>query len=43
MKGNIYVPEGKHIYRGKKLFEEFFTIKYDELDEALKMSVRIKR
>jgi len=36
MKGNIYVPEGKHIYRGNKLFDEFFTIKYDELDSCLK-------
>lgn len=36
MKGNIYVPEKTHIYRGKKLFDEFFTIKYGELDNCLK-------
>jgi hypothetical protein len=36
MKGNIYVPEGKHIYRGDKLFKEFFTLRYGELDDYLK-------
>jgi hypothetical protein len=36
MKGNIYVPEKTHIYRGDKLFKEFFSIKYQELDDYLK-------
>ncbi|MCX6806860.1 MAG: restriction endonuclease, partial [Candidatus Berkelbacteria bacterium] len=36
MKGNIYVPEGKYIYRGDKLFAEFFTIDYSDLDNYLK-------
>lgn len=36
MKGNIYVPEETHIYRGEKLFKEFLTIKYDDLDKYLK-------
>lgn len=35
-KGNIYVPEETHIYRGEKLFKEFLTIKYDDLDGCLK-------
>lgn len=36
MKGNIYVPEGEYIYRGDKLFNEFFTLKYGDLDNYLK-------
>lgn len=36
MKGNIYVPEETHIYRGEKLFKEFLTIKYEDLDRYLK-------
>lgn len=36
MKGNIYVPEEKHIYRGEKLFDEFLSVKYDDLDQYLK-------
>ena len=36
MKGNIYVPEKNYIYRGEKLFDEFFTIKYSDLDSCLK-------
>ena len=36
MKGNIYVPEETHIYRGEKLFKEFLTMEYDELDKCLK-------
>lgn len=36
MKGNIYVPEGTHIYRGEKLFNEFLTIRYEDLDRYLK-------
>jgi hypothetical protein len=36
MKGNIYVPERKNIYRGPKLFEEFFTLNYFDLDRYLK-------
>ena len=36
MKGNIYVPEEKYIYRGDKLFKEFFNTKYEDLDNYLK-------
>jgi len=36
MKGNIYVPEKTYIYRGEKLFKEFLTMKYDEIDGYLK-------
>src|SRR3989338_51036 len=36
MKGNIYVPEETHIYRGEKLFKEFFAIQYEDLDDCLK-------
>lgn len=32
MKGNIYIPEHTNIRRGKKFFEEFLTIKYDDVD-----------
>ncbi|MCX5783574.1 MAG: restriction endonuclease [Elusimicrobia bacterium] len=35
MKGNIYVPEQKNIYRGEKLFTEFLSTNYDELDNYL--------
>ena len=36
MKGNIYVPEETHIYRGEKFFNEFLTMKYNDVDESLK-------
>lgn len=36
MKGNIYVPEKNYIYRGERLFNEFFTIKYSDLDNCLR-------
>jgi len=36
MKGNIYVPEKEYIYRGNKLFDEFFTINYLDLDNIMK-------
>ena len=35
MKGNIYLPEQEIIYRGDRLFDEFFQIKYSHLDELL--------
>ncbi|WP_416373800.1 HinfI family type II restriction enzyme [Mycoplasmopsis felis] len=35
MKGNIYLPEKEVIYRGKKIFEQFLTIDYKELDDYL--------
>lgn len=35
MKGNIYIPEEKYIYRGGKLFDEFFGIQYSDLDDYL--------
>jgi len=36
MKGNIYVPEDAYIYRGKKLFDEFLSMEYKDVDEYLK-------
>ncbi|MBP8591054.1 TdeIII family type II restriction endonuclease [Candidatus Shapirobacteria bacterium] len=36
MKGNIYVPEETYIYRGEKLFKEFLTMKYKDVDGYLK-------
>lgn len=36
MKGNIYVPEDKYIYRGDKIFKEFFDLKYENIDKYLK-------
>ena len=35
MKGNIYLPEKEIIYRGNRLFDEFFKIKYSELDNIM--------
>jgi len=35
MKGNIYLPEKEIIYRGDKLFNEFFKIKYSQLDNIM--------
>ncbi|MDR2046347.1 MAG: hypothetical protein LBP79_00310 [Clostridiales bacterium] len=32
MKGNIYVPENDVIYRGKRFFEKFANIAYEEID-----------
>lgn len=31
MSGNIYIPESTNIYRGKKFFDEFLDIDYDEV------------
>jgi len=36
MKGNIYVPEKEVIYRGKRFFESFTNVKYDDVDEYMK-------
>jgi len=36
LKGNIYLPEKEIIYRGDRLFNEFFTIKYNDLDTIMK-------
>jgi len=35
MKGNIYVPEQTNIYRGKKLFDEFLSVNYKDVDDCL--------
>lgn len=35
LKGNIYLPETENIYRGNKLFTEFFTIDYQDLDNLM--------
>jgi uncharacterized membrane-anchored protein YjiN (DUF445 family) len=34
MKGNIYVPEKTHIYRGEQFFKEFLTVQYDDIDKC---------
>lgn len=34
MKGNIYIPEDIAIYRGKKFFEKFSNVSYEEIDEC---------
>lgn len=37
MMGNIYIPEKTNIYRGERIFKDFFTyIKYSEIDNYLK-------
>ena len=36
MKGNIYVPEQEYIYRGGKLFDEFFETNYSDLDNIMR-------
>ena len=36
MKGNIYLPEKENIYRGDRLFNEFFQLDYNHLDELMK-------
>ncbi|MCF8054281.1 MAG: TdeIII family type II restriction endonuclease [Deltaproteobacteria bacterium] len=36
MKGNIYVPEERNIYRGEKFFNEFLRVQYEDLDSYLK-------
>ena len=35
LKGNIYLPETENIYRGDKLFKEFFTINYQDIDKLM--------
>lgn len=35
MKGNIYIPEETNIYRGKKFFDEFLQVDYDELEKYM--------
>lgn len=35
MKGNIYLPEDKVIYRGDRFFKKFLDVNYDELDNYL--------
>ncbi|MEA2065063.1 MAG: hypothetical protein U9O66_02075, partial [Patescibacteria group bacterium] len=35
MKGNIYIPEEQFIYRGGKLFDEFFEVKYADLNKIM--------
>ena len=36
MKGNIYIPESQNIYRGERLFNEYFSLTYDELDDFMR-------
>lgn len=35
MKGNNYIPEETNIRRGRRFFDEFLTIKYDDLEKCL--------
>lgn len=35
MKGNIYVSEKSNIRRGRKFFDEFLSVKYDDVDKYL--------
>ena len=35
MKGNNYIPEETNIRRGKRFFDEFLSIKYDDLEKCL--------
>ncbi len=35
MKGNIYIPEYQNIYRGERLFNEFFSLSYADLDSQM--------
>lgn len=35
MKGNNYIPEETNIIRGRRFFDEFLTIKYDDLEKCL--------
>lgn len=36
MKGNIYVPESTNIRRGKAFFDEFLSIKYEDVDSYMR-------
>lgn len=35
MKGNNYIPEKTNIRRGERFFDEFLSIKYDDLEKCL--------
>lgn len=35
MKGNIYIPESTNIRRGKRFFDEFLTVTYQDVDNYL--------
>ncbi|WP_163556579.1 HinfI family type II restriction enzyme [Helicobacter suis] len=35
MKGNIYVPEDQHIYRGQRFFKKFLSTSYTDLEAYL--------
>jgi hypothetical protein len=35
MKGNIYVPESTNIMRGKLFFDEFLSVKYQEVNDYM--------
>ena len=36
MKGNIYLPENQVIFRGKRFFDTFTNIKYEDIDSYMK-------
>ncbi len=35
MKGNIYVPENLNIYRGKRFFDEFLNVDYNDVEKYM--------
>ncbi len=35
MNGNIYIPESTNIFRGKRFFDEFLDIEYDEVEDYI--------
>jgi hypothetical protein len=35
MKGNIYIPEESNIYRGKRFFDEFLDIAYEDVEKYM--------
>lgn len=37
LKGNIYVPESNNIRRGKRFFDDFLSVSYNDVDEYLSL------
>lgn len=35
LKGNIYIPEKTNIFRGKRFFDEFLNVSYDDIDNYM--------
>lgn len=36
LKGNIYLPESQAVYRGKRFFDTFTTVDYEDIDNCFK-------